>query len=90
MSASPDSPEIAAARAAADKAVRAYVELRAAELGYPGAYTLGWSAFAEYTTVNFERNEESGNMVIVPDMQAASMSRGLFEFGADAFRRGIS
>ena len=88
MSADKDSPELAAARAVADKAVRAYVELRAAELDYPGAYVVGWSAFAEYTTIDFERDEQSGNMVIVPDMQAASMSRGLFEFGVDAFTRG--
>ena len=82
-----DSTELAEARAAADKAIRAYVAVRSQELEHPGAYVVGWAAYAEYTTVDFERDEQSGNMVIVPDAQAASMSRGLFEFGVDAFAR---
>ena len=90
MSADPDSAELSAARAVVDKAIRAYVELRAGELGYPGAYVIGWSAFSEYTTIDFERNEQTGNIVIAPDAQPSSMSRGLFEFGADAFRVGHS
>lgn len=45
----------------------------------------GWAAYAEYSTRTLMLNEETGNVVIRPDDQAASHSRGLFSFGVDAF-----
>lgn len=82
-----DSTELAAARTAADKAVREFVTVHAKEHGRENAYVTGWATFAEYVTSEFVREEMSATVVLVPDDQHAATSRGLFEFGSDAFKR---
>jgi len=84
-----DSEALDAARTALGKAVREFVAVMSAERGHEDSYVYGWAAYAEYTTADMQREEMSGNVVMVPDDQTASSSRGLFEFGADAFRRSI-
>lgn len=77
-----------ALRLEVDRAVKAFVAYTADSREHENAYTIGWSAYAEYTTVEFQQNDYSGNVCIVPEGQPAATSRGLFEFGADAFGRG--
>lgn len=84
-----DSEELSIARASVDAAVRQYVRVHAQERGIDpsSVFVTGWSGFAEYITPDYVQNDQSGNVVIVPDDQNAATSRGLFEFGADAFSR---
>lgn len=82
-----DSEELAAKRLAVDKAIKDFISCQAEEHGQSDAYVLGWAAFAEYTSIDLESEDATGNVVLVPDGQAGSMSRGLFDFGADAFSR---
>lgn len=84
-----DSEALDTARTALGKAVRDFVEIMSSERGHDNSYVYGWAAYAEYTTTEMQKDEMSGNVVIVPDDQTASASRGLFEFGADAFRRSM-
>lgn len=48
---------------------------------------LHWAAFAEYSSMKLMDERHTASVVIVPLSQAAATNRGLFEFGADAFRR---
>lgn len=82
-----DSPEKLAAREDMERAVREYVRV----LGRESEITddpivLGWACYAQYTSMELEQEDKSGNAVIVPAGQNATMSRGCFEVGADAFR----
>lgn len=83
-----ESEERQEARAALDKAARRYVSIVARENGVTDdCIVLGWAGYAEYTSVELERQDATGNCTLIPDGQAASMSRGLMHFGADAFSR---
>ena len=85
-----DSPALAIARANVDKAIREFTKVRAKEVAdQEDPYVLAWGCFAEYTSVDYTDREVTGNIVIVPDDQIGSTSRGLFMFGADAFSRAI-
>lgn len=84
-----DDEELAEKRAAVDKAMKEFITCQSSQQGVADAYVLGWAAFAEYTSIDLESEDATGNVVIVPDGQAGSMSRGLFAFGADAFGRGL-
>ncbi|QPL15024.1 hypothetical protein SEA_HAUNTER_10 [Microbacterium phage Haunter] len=83
-----DSPERQAARNALDEAVRQWTKVVAKENGVEDPIVLGWAGYAEYTSVSLEAEDSTGNTTMVPDGQSGAMSRGLFEFGRDAFRRG--
>lgn len=84
-----ESPQLAAARAGVESAIREFVKVRVSEYDVPitDSYVTGWAAFAEFTTSEYERNDLSGNVVVVPDAQTGATTRGLFEFGADGFSR---
>lgn len=83
-----DSPEKQIAREAMDRAVRQYVRVLGRESETANdPIVIGWACYAEYTSVELEQEDKSGNAVIVPVGQNATMSRGCFEVGADAFRR---
>lgn len=75
-----------------EKLVTELVEIKASERAqeddvheYP--VLLHWAAFAEYSSMKLMDERHTASLVIVPDAQAAATNRGLFEFGADAFRR---
>ena len=82
-----DSPALAEARNQVDAAVKAFVTVRAAEMGHINSYTVGWAAYAEFTSTDLIEDETAGNVVIVPEDQHATITRGCFEFGRDAFTR---
>lgn len=83
-----ESPQREEARKDVDRAIKEFARVRAEEEGMgPDAYVTGWVAFAEYLTTDIQNQDASGNCVIVPDDQLGATSRGLFEFGSDAFRR---
>lgn len=85
-----DSPERQEARTALDAAVRRYVQVVARENGVAAdPIVLGWAGFAEYTSVDLQSEDATGNVTLVPDDQSASTSRGLMHFGVDAFSRAV-
>lgn len=87
-----DRPEVAAARARLTEAIEEFVRVTAAERGeeddaHGKPVTLGWVAFAEYSSMGLMDEDATSSVVMVPDSQIASTSRGLYEFGVDAFSR---
>lgn len=75
-----------------EKLVTELVEIKAAERAeaddvHEDPVLLHWAAFAEYSSMKLMDERHTASLVIVPDAQAAATNRGLFEFGADAFRR---
>lgn len=83
-----DSKELSEARTQLSGAVLNFVRVYAQERGIEGdVFIMGWAGFAEYVTPDMVQADTSGNAILVPDDQHAATSRGLFEFGADAFSR---
>lgn len=83
-----ESEERSDAREEMDRAVRKFVSIVAKEDGVTdSSVVLGWVGFAEYTSVELEAMDATGSVSLVPDGQPTSMSRGLSEFGSDAFSR---
>lgn len=83
-----ESEELNVARAEVGQAITKFTTIQARERGVAlSPVIVGWGAFAEYTSIELEPNDQSGNVVIVPDHQSASTSRGVFSFGVDAFTR---
>jgi hypothetical protein len=84
-----ESSEKAQARADVEAAMKRFVDIVAKEREITDSpIVIGWVAYAEYTSIELEREDSTGNVVIVPDNQQFSLSRGLFECGNDSFRRG--
>jgi hypothetical protein len=87
-----DSDNLAEARAALDAAVKVFVQAYNDEHDKDQAgeevFVNGWVAYAEYVTMDFAQREMSASATAVPDGQHFATSRGLFEIGTDAFRRG--
>lgn len=98
-----DSSERSAAREAVGKAIQEWVNvihrenLENALSGYQdgddpidtdeAVMVSAFAAMVEYQSQSLIAQEATGSSVCVPDMQLASTTRGLFEFGTDAFGR---
>lgn len=82
-----DSLELNKARENVDKAIREFVRVQAHERGQEDIYVVAWVGFAEYVSRDMVVDEKSAISAIIPDDQNAATSRGLFEFGTDAFSR---
>ena len=78
---------IVRAKAELDKAMSNYVVLRARRIGFDSAYLSGYVAYAEYISPQLIQEDATAGFPIVAEDQAGSTSRGLFEFGSDAFKR---
>jgi len=70
-----------------DSAISKYTVARANRNGFPGAYMVGYSMYIEYISPELVQNEATSGFAVVPADQAGSMSRGLFEFGAETYNR---
>lgn len=82
-----DTPEVAEARAEMEAAIKKYVTLKAASDGHPDIYVSAWAGFAQYESKSLMDENCTGSMVITPEDQLRSTSRGLFMFGVDAYER---
>ncbi len=79
-----DSPELAAARLAVERAVRDFIRLYAAqEHGIKDPIIEGWACAVEYTSIELTEEDKSGFNCIVPHDQTRSLTVGLF---ASAYR----
>ncbi len=78
---------LAEKKKAMETALREYVELRAEYIGFPQAYMTGYAISYEFISPELVNNDANSWYVAVPGDQAPSMTRGLFEFGADQYSR---
>ncbi len=81
-----DSEDLAEARAQVDAAIKNFtaVVVREQDLTIEPVVT-AWATYVSYSSVELERNDNDGRLVIVPDGQATTTSRGCFSYGYDAF-----
>lgn len=79
-----DDAAVESARADVEQAVQRFVAATAAA---GGAFVTGWAVAFEYTSADLDENSQTADGVIVPGSQNRATSRGLFELGADQFRR---
>ncbi len=72
---------------AMESALREYIELRAEYVGFPQAYMTSYAISSEFVSPELVQNDANSWFVAVPEDQAPSITRGLFEFGADQYSR---
>lgn len=83
----PEPEELAEARDVLDKAVRNLVRVQARLQGITlDPIVIGWAGYAEYTSVELQQADATGNVKMVPDAQSFALTRGLFECGLDGYR----
>lgn len=83
----PEPIELAEARDQLDKAVKNLVAVQARLQGITlDPIVTGWVGYAEYTSIELQRSDATGNVKMVPDAQSFSLTRGLFECGLDGYR----
>ena len=70
-----------------EAALEEYLELRAEYLGFPNAYTTSYAISSEFISPELVINESNSWFITVPEDQPPSVTRGLFEFGADSYSR---
>lgn len=79
--------ELAEARDQLDKAVKNFVQVQASLQGIStDPVVIGWVGYAEYTSIELQNMDATGNAKLVPDAQSFALTRGLFECGLDGYR----
>ena len=80
--------ELAEARDQLDKAVKNFVQVQARLQGIStDPVVIGWAGYAEYTSIELQNMDATGNVNMVPDAQSFSLTRGLLECGLDGYRK---
>lgn len=81
-------PKLSELRTAVGKAIQDFVLYQAEVIReHKDPIIAGWAVMVEYTNMEMYHEDSSAAMVVVPDDQSASTTRGLFEFGCEAFSR---
>lgn len=70
-----------------ESAIRTYVELRAEYTGFPNSYMTSYALSTEFVSPELVQNDANSWFVAVPEDQPPSVTRGLFEFGAESYSR---
>lgn len=70
------------------KLVQEYAEIVNAERleSKEPVYVVGWALSAEYESTSMMQNDTTASLNIYPSNQPRSITRGLYEFGVDAYR----
>jgi hypothetical protein len=77
------------ARMDIEKAIQAYVDVKAEMVGERSTITVtSWAVSMEFSSLELSLFDMAGWDKTEKDNQMPSVTRGLFEFGVDAFRRG--
>lgn len=82
-----DAVELEKLQKSLESAISSYSELRAKRHGFPGAYVHGFALYVEFISPDLVQNDATSGFVVVPPDQPGSMSRGMFEFGAETYNR---